>query len=140
MKKWHEKEQEIEIGRASSKESSVKLSEQEERIKHAGEQKIVNDVDEFHGCGSEVHAEFLEKDLDELTSTVQDKDEAKLVQPQPTPAKRSRGKKRKEANEEEKPKRNMSLWMLYSNANNSRVREENPGISFGQVVSTLLSL
>ena len=43
--------------------------------------------------------------------------------------------KRKKKKDPNKPKRNMSAFFLYSNANRSRVKEENPGIAFGQVVS-----
>jgi hypothetical protein len=44
-------------------------------------------------------------------------------------------KKRKPKKDPNKPKRNMSAFFLYSNANRDRVKEENPGVAFGQIVS-----
>lgn len=44
-------------------------------------------------------------------------------------------KKRKAKKDPNKPKRNMSAFFLYSNANRARIKEENPGIAFGSVVS-----
>lgn len=49
------------------------------------------------------------------------------------PTKR-RSKKKKDP---KKPKRNMSAFFLYSNANRSRVKEENPNIAFGEVAKML---
>jgi hypothetical protein len=48
-------------------------------------------------------------------------------------APKKRGKKTKDPN---KPKRNMSAFFLYSNEHRARIKEENPGVKFGQVVST----
>jgi len=48
--------------------------------------------------------------------------------------KQKRTKKWKDPN---KPKRAMSAFFLYSQANRPRVKEENPDVSFGQVVSPL---
>jgi len=45
--------------------------------------------------------------------------------------------KRKKKKDPNKPKRNMSAFFLYSNANRSRVKECNPGIAFGQVAKAL---
>jgi len=45
--------------------------------------------------------------------------------------------KRKKKKDPNKPKRNMSAFFLYSNANRTRVKEENPGIAFGQVAKIL---
>ena len=45
-------------------------------------------------------------------------------------------KRRKPKKDPNKPKRNMSAFFLYSNANRDRVKEENPGVAFGQIVST----
>ena len=42
------------------------------------------------------------------------------------------GKKKKDPN---KPKRNMSAFFLYSNANRARIKEEHPDASFGDLVS-----
>ena len=36
-----------------------------------------------------------------------------------------------------RPKRNMSAFFLYSNANRPRIKQENPEIAFGQVVSAV---
>lgn len=47
-------------------------------------------------------------------------------------AKKKRGKKSKDPN---KPKRNQSAFFLYSNANRARIKQENPDIAFGEVVS-----
>lgn len=44
-------------------------------------------------------------------------------------------KKRKAKKDPNKPKRNMSAFFLYSNANRARIKEENEGIGFGEVVS-----
>ena len=46
--------------------------------------------------------------------------------------KRKRKKKKKDPN---RPKRNMSAFFLYSNANRSRIKEENPEAKFGDIVS-----
>mmetsp|Transcript_11968 Transcript_11968/g.21007 ORF Transcript_11968/g.21007 Transcript_11968/m.21007 type:complete len:87 (-) Transcript_11968:948-1208(-) len=46
--------------------------------------------------------------------------------------KRKRKKKKKDPN---RPKRNMSAFFLYSNANRARVKEENPEAKFGDIVS-----
>lgn len=46
--------------------------------------------------------------------------------------KRRRKKKKKDPN---RPKRNMSAFFLYSNANRERVKEENPDAKFGDIVS-----
>jgi structure-specific recognition protein 1 len=44
-------------------------------------------------------------------------------------------KKRRPKKDPNRPKRNMSAFFLYSNANRSRIKEENEGIAFGAVVS-----
>jgi hypothetical protein len=54
------------------------------------------------------------------------------VEEEPKPKKRAKPKK-----DPNKPKRNMSAFFLYSNANRARIKEENPGIAFGKVVSTV---
>jgi len=46
-------------------------------------------------------------------------------------------KKRKAKKDPNKPKRNMSAFFLYSNANRARIKEENPGIAFGSVAKLL---
>lgn len=50
------------------------------------------------------------------------------------PVKKRRSKSGKDPN---KPKRNMSAFFLYSNANRDRIKLENPGIKFGQVAQLL---
>lgn len=44
---------------------------------------------------------------------------------------------RKAKKDPNKPKRNMSAFFLYSNANRARIKEENPGIKFGQIAKLL---
>eukprot|EP00553_Chaetoceros_curvisetus_P014457 CAMPEP_0204647022 /NCGR_PEP_ID=MMETSP0718-20130828/5453_1 /ASSEMBLY_ACC=CAM_ASM_000674 /TAXON_ID=230516 /ORGANISM="Chaetoceros curvisetus" /LENGTH=192 /DNA_ID=CAMNT_0051669461 /DNA_START=78 /DNA_END=656 /DNA_ORIENTATION=- len=46
-------------------------------------------------------------------------------------------RKRKPKKDPNKPKRNMSAFFLYSNANRARIKEENPGIKFGQIAKLL---
>ncbi|GFH44976.1 hypothetical protein CTEN210_01450 [Chaetoceros tenuissimus] len=46
-------------------------------------------------------------------------------------------KKRKAKKDPNKPKRNMSAFFLYSNANRARIKEENEGIGFGEVAKIL---
>jgi hypothetical protein len=46
-------------------------------------------------------------------------------------------KKRKPKKDPLKPKRNMSAFFLYSNANRARVKEEHEGVAFGQVAKLL---
>jgi len=36
-----------------------------------------------------------------------------------------------------KPKRNLTSYFLYSNANRARIKEENPELGFGELVSDL---
>lgn len=60
-----------------------------------------------------------------------DSDDVVEETPKPT---RKRTKNGKDPN---KPKRNMSAFFLYSNANRNRVKEENPGIKFGRVAQLL---
>mmetsp|Transcript_13695 Transcript_13695/g.20585 ORF Transcript_13695/g.20585 Transcript_13695/m.20585 type:complete len:164 (-) Transcript_13695:24-515(-) len=46
-------------------------------------------------------------------------------------------KKRKPKKDPNKPKRNMSAFFLYSNANRTRVKFEHEGVAFGQVAKLL---
>jgi hypothetical protein len=46
-------------------------------------------------------------------------------------------KKRRPKKDPNRPKRNMSAFFLYSNANRSRIKEENEGIAFGAVAKLL---
>ncbi len=50
------------------------------------------------------------------------------------PKRRRKKKKNKDPN---RPKRNMSAFFLYSNANRARIKEENPEAKFGDIVSYL---
>ena len=50
----------------------------------------------------------------------------------PLSKKNSKGKKDPNA-----PKRPMTAFMLFSNATRAKMKEENPGISFGEVVSLI---
>jgi high mobility group protein B2 len=67
---------------------------------------------------------------DEDTENSYESDE---VEPEPV-VKPKRGKNGKDPN---KPKRNMSAFFLYSNANRARVKTENPDIKFGQIAQLL---
>lgn len=44
-------------------------------------------------------------------------------------------KKRKKNKDPNRPKRNMSAFFLYSNANRARVKADNPDAKFGDIVS-----
>ena len=61
-----------------------------------------------------------------------EEEEEEEVEPAPKPVRKRKNKSGKDPN---KPKRNMSAFFIYSGANRSRVKEENPGIAFGQIVS-----
>ena len=67
----------------------------------------------------------MSSDEDTENSYESDEEVEEEVAPEPT---RRRGKKGKDPN---KPKRNMSAFFLYSNANRARVKEENEGVKFG---------
>lgn len=56
-------------------------------------------------------------------------------EPEPEPVKKRRTQKKKK--DPNKPKRNMSAFFLYSNANRARVKEENAGAAFGEVAKLL---
>lgn len=60
-------------------------------------------------------------------------EEEESVEEKPKPKKRGKGKKKKDP---AKPKRNMSAFFIYSNANRARIKEENPDAGFGDIVST----
>lgn len=47
------------------------------------------------------------------------------------------GKKKKKKKDPNAPKRNMSAFFLYSNHVRDRVKEENPGIKFGDVAKII---
>lgn len=67
---------------------------------------------------------------EEVDSGSEDEEEEAVVAKPKRKARKS--KKSKDPN---KPKRNMSAFFLYSNANRGRIKEENPEIKFGEVVS-----
>jgi len=67
-----------------------------------------------------------EEDIDSIAS----EEEEVVVKPK----KRRRKKKNKDPN---RPKRNMSAFFLYSNANRERIKEENPEAKFGDIAKLL---
>ncbi len=69
---------------------------------------------------------------DVVEDSVSESEEEEEVIAEPVKKSKKKGKKKKDPN---KPKRNMSAFFLYSNANRARVKSENSGVSFGQVVS-----
>lgn len=68
-----------------------------------------------------------EEDIDSIDESVEEV--------APKPKRRRKKKKKKDPN---RPKRNMSAFFLYSNANRARIKEENPEAKFGDIVSTIL--
>lgn len=52
---------------------------------------------------------------------------------------KNKRKKRKKNKDPNRPKRNMSAFFLYSNANRARVKADNPDAKFGDIVSHQLS-
>merc|ERR1711862_1091333 len=75
-----------------------------------------------------------EESGDEVSEEESESEEEQVA---PPPPKRSKGGKAKKFKDENKPKRNMSSFFLYSNANRSRIKEENPGTAFGQIAKLL---
>mmetsp|Transcript_30337 Transcript_30337/g.63395 ORF Transcript_30337/g.63395 Transcript_30337/m.63395 type:complete len:85 (+) Transcript_30337:387-641(+) len=69
----------------------------------------------------------MSSDEDDIDSIEEEEEEEIIQKP-----KRRRKKKKKDPN---RPKRNMSAFFLYSNANRERVKEENPDARFGDIVS-----
>jgi len=65
----------------------------------------------------------------------QDSDDEPSEEKKPVKAKRVRKKKGKKKKDPSKPKRNMSAFFLYSTATRKTVKEENPNLSFGDLVS-----
>lgn len=70
---------------------------------------------------------------DEDTENSYESDDEVVDVPEPVAR---RGRPTKKGKDPNKPKRNMSAFFLYSNSNRNRVKEENAGIKFGQIVST----
>jgi hypothetical protein len=69
-----------------------------------------------------------EEDIDSIDED-EDEDEEMAVKP------KRRAKKKKAKKDPNRPKRNMSSFFLYSNANRERIKEENPEAKFGDIVS-----
>eukprot|EP00594_Rhizosolenia_setigera_P000111 CAMPEP_0178944972 /NCGR_PEP_ID=MMETSP0789-20121207/3467_1 /TAXON_ID=3005 /ORGANISM="Rhizosolenia setigera, Strain CCMP 1694" /LENGTH=218 /DNA_ID=CAMNT_0020624793 /DNA_START=1709 /DNA_END=2365 /DNA_ORIENTATION=- len=61
-------------------------------------------------------------------------EEEESVEEKPKPKKRGKGKKKKDP---AKPKRNMSAFFIYSNANRARIKEENPDAGFGDIAKLI---
>ena len=76
----------------------------------------------------------MSSDEEEIDSVEEDdsveEEEEEVVE---KPKKKRKGKKK--AKDPNKPKRNMSAFFLYSNANRDRVKAENPDAKFGEIVS-----
>jgi hypothetical protein len=68
-----------------------------------------------------------------MSSEDEDLDSVSEEEEAPQKAKKQRKKKGKK--DPNKPKRNMSAFFLYSNANRDRVKAENPDAKFGDIVS-----
>ena len=69
----------------------------------------------------------MSSDEEDIDSFDDEEEEEAAAKP-----KRRKKKPKKDPN---KPKRNMSAFFLYSNANRERVKEENPEAKFGDIVS-----
>eukprot|EP01083_Nonionella_stella_P019168 53282_1 len=67
-----------------------------------------------------------EEDID----SIEEEEEEVIVKPK----RRRKKKKNKDPN---RPKRNMSAFFLYSNANRNRIKEENPEAKFGDIAKIL---
>jgi len=67
-----------------------------------------------------------EEDIDSIDESVEEV--------APKPKRRKKKKKKKDPN---RPKRNMSAFFLYSNANRARIKEENPEAKFGDIAKLL---
>mmetsp|Transcript_13506 Transcript_13506/g.25292 ORF Transcript_13506/g.25292 Transcript_13506/m.25292 type:complete len:214 (-) Transcript_13506:420-1061(-) len=80
----------------------------------------------------ESEGSYESHDEEEESGSEEEEEEEELP---PPPKKRGKGGKAKK--DPNKPKRNMSAFFLYSNANRSRVKEENPEVPFGQVAKIL---
>ena len=71
----------------------------------------------------------------EEESDVNSVEEEEVAAPVAKPKKKRKTKKKKKK-DPNAPKRPMSSFFLYSNANRARVKEENPDAKFGDIVST----
>jgi hypothetical protein len=73
----------------------------------------------------------MSSDEEDIDSFDDEEDEEEVAKP------KRRGKKKKAKKDPNRPKRNMSAFFLYSNANRERIKEENPEAKFGEIVSFL---
>jgi high mobility group protein B2 len=77
-----------------------------------------------------------EEDIDSIDDDDEEEEEEEEVVAKP----KRRGKKKKATKDPNRPKRNMSAFFLYSNANRERVKEENTEAKFGEIVSFLAAM
>eukprot|EP00591_Stephanopyxis_turris_P004802 CAMPEP_0195506756 /NCGR_PEP_ID=MMETSP0794_2-20130614/325_1 /TAXON_ID=515487 /ORGANISM="Stephanopyxis turris, Strain CCMP 815" /LENGTH=227 /DNA_ID=CAMNT_0040633181 /DNA_START=138 /DNA_END=821 /DNA_ORIENTATION=+ len=90
--------------------------------------------EEESGSEEEVYDEEEGSGEEEVSEEEEEEEEEEEVVVAPVPAKRSRGKgKGKKGKDPNKPKRNMSSFFLYSNANRARIKSENPDATFGEI-------
>ncbi|CAB9528317.1 group protein B1 [Seminavis robusta] len=78
--------------------------------------------------------EEVEEEEEEVEEEVEEEEEEEEEE---EPVKKKRTRKDKKWKDPDKPKRAMSAFFLYSQGNRSRVKEENPSASFGDVARTL---
>jgi len=78
-------------------------------------------------------AESVEEEEEESEEEESEEEEKVVVVKKRKPAAKG-GKKKKDPN---KPKRNMSAFFLFSNANRQRVKEENPEAKFGDIAKIM---
>jgi len=84
------------------------------------------------GESVEYESEEEEEETDGSEVSEEEEEEEEVIEVKVVKKKRANSK-RKDPN---KPKRNMSAFFLYSNVHRKRIKEENPNIKFGEVVST----
>jgi hypothetical protein len=75
----------------------------------------------------------MSSDEEDIDSIDEDEDEEEEVAAKP----KRRAKKKKAKKDPNRPKRNMSAFFLYSNANRERIKEENPEAKFGEIAKIL---
>jgi len=75
-----------------------------------------------------------EEDIDSIDEDDDEEEDEVVAKP------KRRAKKKKAKKDPNRPKRNMSAFFLYSNANRERIKEENPEAKFGEIVSLLAVL
>lgn len=89
--------------------------------------------EEYESVEEEVDESGSEEEESEEEEEESEEEEVVVAEPVKKRGKKSKGKKK----DPNKPKRNMSAFFLYSNANRQRVRDQNKGIQFGQVAKIL---